>query len=124
METFSEGFRNNFESYILNFSRKRLIIDPSEIYSSLSNPLKKKYKNDIAYFKIDYLKYIISIQKNTYLITPLTFDYEDGALYFPSSAASIVTSLEKIGFKVGHFKRDFELLALPSDKKTEPEILG
>ena len=124
MDTFSEGFRDNVESYILNFSRRKLIIDPSEIYSSLSNPLKKKYQNDIAYFKIDYLKYIISIQKNTYLITPLTFDYEDGALYFPSSAASIVTSLEKIGFKVGHFKRDFELLALPSDKKTEPEIIS
>jgi hypothetical protein len=122
MEIFSEGFKDNFESYILNFSRRRLIIDPSDICSSLSNPLKKEYINDIAYFKIDYLKYILQIQKSTYLVTPLYFDDEE--IYSESSVAAIIPSLENVGFNIYNQVEDFEMLSLTSDKKTEPEMIA
>jgi hypothetical protein len=122
MEIFSDGFRDNFDSYKLNFSRRRLIIDPSDICSSLSNPFKKKYINDIAYFKIDYLRYILDIQKNTYLVTPLYFDDEE--IYSESSVAAIIPSLEKIGFNIYNLEEDFEMLSLASDKKTEQEMIS
>jgi hypothetical protein len=122
MDIFSEGFRDNYESYMLNFSRRRLIIDPLDISSSLSNPLKKKYINDIAFFKIDYLRYILEIQKSTYLVTPLYFD--DDELYRESSLASIIPSLEDIGFNIEYLQEEFELLSLDSDKKTEQEMIA
>ena len=71
MEIFKESFRESFENNPLNFSRKKVLINPNDIYSSLFNELDKKQVNDIAYFKIDYLRYILGIQKNTYLVTPL-----------------------------------------------------
>jgi hypothetical protein len=121
MEIFSEGFRNNFDRYLLNFSRKKLILDSTDIYGSLNNPLKKKYVNDIAYFKIDYLRYILSIQKNTYLVSPVFFD--DNEIDSYSSQNSIIISLENIGFKIYFLLEDFEIMPLASDKKTEQEMI-
>ena len=122
MEIFKESFRESFENNPLNFSRKKVLINPNDIYSSLFNELDKKHVNDIAYFKIDYLRYILGIQKNTYLVTPLYFD--DKEIFSESSVASIIPSLEEIGFKIDNLEEDFEMLALSSDKKTEQEMIS
>jgi hypothetical protein len=122
MEIFSGGFRDSFDSYFLNFSRKKLIIDSNDIYGSLNNSLNKKYINDIAYFKIDYLRYILAIQKNTYLVSPVYFD-DDDEIDSYSSYNSIILSLENIGFNIDILPEDFEIMPLASDKKTEQEMI-
>lgn len=121
MQIFLDSFSSSLENSSMNFSRRKMILDPNDLIGSLSNPFKKTFEFDIAYFQIDYFYHIQSVLKNSYLRFTEEEDLGDIILFLRHSNAAFLASLEELGFKFEFPDDNYEVINMYEDSPKEAD---
>lgn len=121
MKIFLDSFSNSLENNRMYFSRKKDILDPNDLIGSLSNPFKKTFIFETAYFQIDYFFHIQSVLKNSYLRLIKQVNIEGKVFFERHSVNALLTSLEELGFKFKFPEYDYELVNMYEDTLKEAD---
>jgi hypothetical protein len=121
MQIFLDSFENAMENNRMNFSRRKIIHDSTDLISSLSNPFKKTIKFEIAYFQIDYFYHIQSVLKSSYLRYSEEVDLVVDIVYERHSNSAFLASLEDLGFKFKFPEYEYEAMNMYEDTLKEAD---